>query len=243
MARRSAPKWPESVQLAVPEEGSQAVFNAMAAKGFRLDWLDAGTSEPVPGLGTTFFNVIFRPLAGVNYQPSHSLTASEYQAEFDKWVTNNHYRLTHIESYFSHMRGQICYAPIFTSGAGADIAAYHGRTKTEHQTLLDDLTKKGFVPVNISMATLGSERFYTALYEARNVGKVQAHSTMSVADYQQIFKDNKKPGLTLAYLNSYLIQGEINIVGIWYENIPSSSVSHHMDAGEFQANLVSGTED
>jgi hypothetical protein len=180
--------------------------------------------------------VIFRPATGVAWEARHGLSGDDYQAEFNKWVKDRNYRLVHIESYISHVLKQISYAPIFVKSPGPIFAAYHGKSKQEHQTLFDDFTKnKGYVPVNISVVSQNGQRIYTALYEKRNVGAVEARSTLSVTEYQKKFTDNVAAGLYLAYLNSYIHADEINIIAIWYQNLPSPYVEHHLDKQEFDA--------
>jgi hypothetical protein len=234
----SLPEWPEIVNLSVPEANYQSLYETMKSRGFRHVWLDAYTIDVLPSVGQTFFNVIFRPATGVTYEARHGLSGDGYQTEFNKWVNDKEYRLAHIESYFSHAQNRISYAPLFVKSPGPLFTAYHGKSKAEHQTLFDDLTKnKGYIPVNISVVSPGGDRIYTALYEKRSVGAVEARSTLSVGEYQQKFTDNAKAGLHLAYLNSYLHNGDINIVAIWYQNIPAPDVQHHLDTQEFDALL------
>ena len=153
---KSLPEWPELVKLTVAETDYQSLFNTMHGNGFRPDWFDAFTVDIFPGLGQTFFNVIFRPATGVNYQPRHGLSSDQYQAEFDDWVKAKNYRLAHIESYYSYALNRVCYALIFVKSPGPVFTAYHGKSRQEHQTLFDDLTKnQGYVPVNISVVPVG----------------------------------------------------------------------------------------
>jgi hypothetical protein len=210
----------------------------MKSRGFRAVWVDAYTIDVLPNVGLTFFNVVFRPATGVTYEARHGLSSDEYQSEFNKWVNDKKYRLMHIESYFSHALNRISYAPIFVKSAGPVFTAYHGKTKAEHQDLFDDLTKnQGYIPVNISVVSQGGQRIYAALYEKRSVGKFEARSRLSVAEYQQKFTDNAKAGLQLAYINSYLHSGEINFIAIWYHDLSPPYVEHHLDRQEFDALL------
>jgi hypothetical protein len=231
------PEWPELVHRGVAEKDYQSLVTAMKADGFRPVHIDAYSIALFPfSDGDTFFNVVFRPRTGVTWEARHGLTGSEYQSEYDKWVKDKKYRLVHVESYYSGVRDAVCYAAIFVKSPGPAFAAYHGKTKAEHQSLFDDLTKNGgMVPVNISVVSTSDGRRWTALFEKRNAGAVDAHSTMTLADYQQRFTDNAKKKLYLAYINSYAHEGDLNIVGIWYSAIPSPAVQHHLDGGEFEA--------
>lgn len=235
---KTLPDWPEVVKLGVPETQYQKVFNDMHANGLRPAWINAYTLEPLPGAGLTYFDLIFRPATGLVYEARHGMSGNGYQQEFDTWVKQKGYRLAHVESYYSHANDRVSYAAIFQKSAGPAFTAYHGKSKAEHQALLEDLTKnKGFIPVAISVVSRRGDRFYTALYEKRNVGSWEARSTLSAAEYQQKFTDNANRGLDLAYLNAYLHGGDLNFIAIWHENIPSPFVRHHLDSGEFDGNL------
>jgi hypothetical protein len=91
--------------------------------------------------------------------------------------------------------------------------------------------------VNISVVSRNGERQYTALYEKKNVGGVDAHSTLSVAGYQKQFDINTGKGRGLAYLNAYVHDGEINIVAIWTSAMAGAYAEHHLDNNEFDALL------
>ena len=235
---RRLPEWPEIVELSVPEAAYQPLYERMAANGLRPVWIDAHNMSVNRGMGQTCFNVIFRPATGVSFHVRHGLSGNEYQAEFDKWVKEKKYRLTHVESYFSHSLGRTCYAAIFAQSPGPGFAAYHGRSRQEHQAFFDDFTKnKGLVPVNISVVSNDGERVFTALYEKRNAGVVEARANLTVAEYQQKFTDNARKGLHLAYLNSYPHEGGINFVAIWRQKLPPPYVEHHLDRQEFETLL------
>jgi hypothetical protein len=226
----SQPEWPEILSPAVPEAAYQSLFNDMHARGFRPTWLDAFELA-----GTTFFNVIFRPTCDDVYQPRHGLDGDQYQAEYNLWVQTNGYRLSFVESYWSNTRGRICYAPIFEKTSGPSVAAYHGRTKEQHQAIFDDWTSKGWVPMNISVVSRGGIRYYTGRYEKRDVGRFELRSTLSFDDYQAKFTANAANGLYVSYLNSYVHGGAVNMVAIWQEKQPSPVGKHHLNATELAA--------
>lgn len=229
------PEWPELVMLEIPEDQFQSVFDNMKTRGFRPVWIDAYTMSTFP-LKKTFFNLIFRPSSGVTHQVRFGLSKDEYQEAYNKWVKEEKYRLVHVEGYYSHKSDQISYSSIFVKSSGPSFTAYHAKSKEEHQSLYNDLTKnQGYVPVNISVVSSNGQRYYSALYDKRNVGKADARSTLSVADYQEKFNINANLGFYLAYLNSYRHEGEINIVAIWYQSQPEPFVRHHLNNEEFNS--------
>lgn len=230
------PRWPEVIRLSVMESDYQSLFKDMSAHGLRPIAINAYN------IGRqTFFNAIFRPIAGTSYICKHGLDGRQYQHEFDKWV-NKGFRLLHIESYYSHCRNKICYAPLFIKAPGPSFIAYHGKTMEEHEELLSDYsTTKGLVPVIISVVSVGDDRYYTAVFEKEDdVSYLAAHSRMKPAYYQQRFIDLTRKGLSMAYLNVYSHLDDLNFVCIWYaRDEPSRFFAlHHLDEDELRDLVV-----
>jgi hypothetical protein len=235
---KALPEWPEIVKLSVAESDYQALYDTMKSRGFYPAGFDAYTLAPLPGTGLSFFNLVFRPASGLVYEARHGLSGAEYLDACDHWVKHKRYRLAQVESYFSHALGRVAYAALFVKGAGPEVAAYHGLTQAEHQARFEQLTQRdGYAPLRISVVSRNGERQYTALFERKDVGRFDAHSTLSVAAWQKQFDINAGKGLGLAYLNAYLHDGEINIVGIWHAATAGTYAEHHLNNAEFDALL------
>jgi len=58
------------------------------------------------------------------------------------------------------------------------------------------------------VASVKGTRYYTALYEKTNIGSYQAKSSLTPAQYQKLFDENKKKGRQIAYLNGYSHKGK-----------------------------------
>lgn len=217
----------EVARHGVPSSKYQFTFTHITSSGYRLEWIDGYDVN-----GKTYFNVIFRPSNGKPWLARHGQTGGTYQAEFDKW-TNQGYRLEHVESYLSG--GSARYAAIFVKTSGPAWTAYHGRTAAQHQQQFDSLTKQGYRPVNVSVVSLSGQRYYTALYEKRNVGSFILKSFMTPAQYQAEFNKNVQAGRRLAYLNAYTHQGSPRIVAIWQQAAPTFVARHGMSSSQYQA--------
>ena len=173
------------------------------------------------------------------WQSRHGLDGNQYQAEYDLWVEQNNYRIANVVTYWSQMKGKVVYAVLFEKTSGPSQAAYHGLTKAQHQAKFDDWTSdaKGYVPTQISVASAGGERWYTGVYEKKNIaGSWELRSTLSPDEYQQEWNDNAAVNRGLAWVHTYVHQGKINFVGLWYGGL-SPSGQHHMDSAEFTAAL------
>jgi hypothetical protein len=200
---------PGSAEVArhgLPSEDYQCLFDQAMNANYRLEWIDGFNYK-----GKIYFNVIFRPSGGPPWSAVHNLNGNQYQAEFDKRKGLG-YRLKHVDSYLAG--NEIRYAAIFVKD-GAQVAAYHGISATEHQAKLDDWTAGPWRPKVLSVVSIGGNRFYTGLYEKANVGGWEAKSFLTATEYQTLFNENKEKGRQLAYLNVYEHQGQPRFSAIW----------------------------
>jgi murein DD-endopeptidase MepM/ murein hydrolase activator NlpD len=204
----------------------QNTFTNITACSYMPFWVDGYDVN-----GKTYFNALFRP-ADAAWQARHGLSSAQYQAAFDEW-TDKGYRPLQVESYLQDNR--IRYAVIFVKKSGPAWVAYHGKNATEHQTEFDQLKRKGFHPVNISVVSIDGNRRYTALYEKSDVGSWQAKSFLTPAEYQQAFDDNKAAGRQLAYVQAYNHNGAVRFSGIWYSMFKTAFAARHgMSSDEYQ---------
>lgn len=228
------PEYPEIVKLHVAENSYQALANDQYNRGFRPVWLQAYSWS-----NQTFFNVIFRPASGLPWQSRHDLDKDQYQAEYNLWATQNGHRIINVATYWSHAKGKVLYAVLFEKTSGPKQAAYHGLTKAEHQAKLDDWTSaaKGYVPTQISVASAGGERWYTGIYEKKNIaGSWELRTTLTPAEYQQKWIDNSAVNRGLVWLHTYLHAGQMNFVGLWHGGtVPLGK--HHLTSAEFGTEL------
>ncbi|MGW4115868.1 peptidoglycan DD-metalloendopeptidase family protein [Actinosynnema sp. NPDC004786] len=223
------PGWAEIARHRIAESDYQLEFDRITKSGYRLVWIDGYDVN-----GETFFNVVFRPADGVPRTAKHGLTAAGYQTVFDTF-TKQGFRLVHVESYLSG--GGIRYAPIFVKSPGPECTAYHGLSAVEHQKAFDDLTAKGWRPVNVSPVSVSGERSYTALYEKKDVGSFFVKSFLTPAEYQTEFDQNKAAGRHLAHLAAYTHNGGPRISAIWQQKpaVAALVARHGLTGAQYQA--------
>jgi hypothetical protein len=218
----------EVVRMGVPHDSYQAEFERFTKGGYRPVWVDGFRS-----VGKTWINAIFRPDDGKTpWAARHNLTAAQYQAEFEKW-TKLGYRPLQVESYPAS--DGIRYAAIFVKTAGPPFLAYHARTEADHQATFNQLTSQGWVPVNISVTPWGAARYYTALYEKKDVGGFASWQTLDLSQYQTTFNQQTAAGRKLVYLKAYNDAAGPRFTAIWYSNAPSISARHNVDPLDFYA--------
>lgn len=222
------PGSPEVARHGLPAEDYQCLFDQAVSADYRLEWVDAYNFN-----GKVYFNAVFRPEGGVKWTAVHGLTGAQYQEAFDKNKAAG-YKLSQVDSYLSG--NQVRYAAVFVKDAGPNIAAYHGLSADEHQKKFDELTAGPWKPKNISVVSVGGQRFYTALYENLGAGvSSMAKSFMTPAEYQQQFNENKEKGRHLVYLNAYEHQGQPRFTAIWNSS-PSGGLKarHDMTGAQYQ---------
>lgn len=205
--------WNEIAKHGIAESKYQDEFMKIWNCGYFPVWVDGYDVA-----GKTFFNVIFRYNSN-NYpvEVKHNLTKQTFQNEYDTWVKQKGYRLLQLDNYLD--QGQLKFAAIFIKKPGQpqQQPAYHGLSPEEHQSLFEKYTGDGFVPVNVSVTSVGGKRYYSAFYEKRNVGGSVLKSFLSQQEYQDMFDDMKKKGWEQAYINAYHHDGQTRFSVIWYE--------------------------
>ncbi|MEM9917807.1 MAG: peptidoglycan DD-metalloendopeptidase family protein [Bacteroidota bacterium] len=241
--------WKEFSRHGISAAQYQTEFNKITSSGYYPVWIDGYNVN-----GKTYFNAIFKPKNGTPWVARHNLSGSSYQKEFDKWVKGKKYRLQMVDSYIS--KGQVRYAAVFVKKAGPVQAAYHGISAKQHQQKFDSWTKNGWVPVNVSVVSVGGKKSYIAFYEKKKTNGLMLKSSLTAAQYQQQFTHWADKGMKLVYLNAYTHNGQPYFSAIWYgkssfKNFPSK---HHLSGSGYQTqfnkwtgqgfctNLVTGYE-
>jgi hypothetical protein len=227
------PGWGEVSHHAIPEGSYQTIFDRATKAGYRLVWLDGYEVA-----NATFFNVIFRPSANAPaWVARHGMTGAQYQAEFNT-QTGQGYRLLNLASYLSG--GKIRYAAIFVRAGGPAWTAYHGLNAQQHQERFDDLSKKGYVPVNVSVVSIGGERSYAAFYEQKNVGSWRLKSFMTADEYQAEWNANWAAGRRVAYLSAYNHSGAVRFSAVFQQmniegNEATTTGRHGLTSSAYQS--------
>jgi hypothetical protein len=218
---------PSQARHGLSESQYQALTSQLAEQGSMPDWINFYT------VGTrVFVNVIYRPVQ-IDWLARHNLTDRQYQSLYDESIKNGSFRLKQVDSYVKD--GQIRYAVIMVRGSSAIMPAYHGITAAEHQKKFNDLTAKGFVPVNISVTSIAGQRRYAAVYEKKNVGGLAVRSFLTAEQYQEFVNAQVQAKREIAYLKTYNHNGNIHYSAIFYGNINRSQVLRHgMSSSAYQ---------
>ncbi|MEO1514012.1 MAG: peptidoglycan DD-metalloendopeptidase family protein [Bacteroidota bacterium] len=241
--------WKEFSRHGLSMAKYQSEFNKITSSGYYPTWVDGYDVN-----GKTFVNAIFKPKNRTPWVARHNMSGATYQAEYNKWVKQKKYRLQMIDSYL--YKGKVHYAAVFVKKAGPRQAAYHGANGNLHQKNFESWTKNGWVPVNVSVVTVGGQRRYTAFYEKKSTNGIVLKSVMTPLQYQANFNKWGGKGMKLVYLNAYTFQGKPYFSAIWYgrtnfNNYPSK---HHLSGNGYQTqfnkwtgkgyctNLVTGYE-
>jgi murein DD-endopeptidase MepM/ murein hydrolase activator NlpD len=230
----------EIAKHGIPEAKYQEEFNKIWGCGYYPVWVDAYDVS-----GKTYFNTIFRYNTN-NYEVAvkHNMTKESFQAEYNEWVKQKGYRLQQLDNY--NDAGQLKFAAIFIKKPGQPNAqpAYHALSPEEHQTLFDKYTGDGYVPVNVSVTSVGGKRYYSAFYEKRNVGGSVLKSFLSQQEYQDKFDEMKAKNWEQVYINAYHHDGQTRFSVIWYEKsgYTSYSATRKSASESYQEKWAANTE-
>lgn len=227
------------VIVSVPEGVYQQAWEDMMNSGYRpvyFNGYEMTQQSYFRGLNTeTFFNVLFIKDASVYWASYYGLDSQTYQNTFDQYV-NAGYRLAHINSYLSG--GQIRYAPIFVMESWPEWVAYHGLTVSDHQSRFNDLTTRGYRPVNVSTVHYNGATYFTALYDKQNVGFWETWSLMDSASFQRELDKHAVAGRMPSYLDACSIDRVPHFSAVWNYPPGFSSLRYDMDAATYHGEYL-----
>lgn len=231
----------EIARHGIAENKYQEEFTRIWNSGYYPVWVDAYDVS-----GKTYFNTIFRYNEnGYKVTVRHDMNKEKYQQEYDEWVGKKGYRLQQLDNYLD--AGQLKFAAIFILKPNNNIAqpAYHAQSPEAHQKQFEELTGKGYVPVNVSVVSVGGKRYYSAFYEKRNVGGCVLKSSLSQQEYQDLFDDMSKKGWEQVYINAYHHDGQTRFSAIWYEKsgLTNAVATRKSDADNYQDKWEQYTSD
>ena len=202
------------------------MFDHASGSGYRPVWIDGFEVG-----GRLYFNVLFRP-ADESWAAFHNLTGEAYQDQFARMKAQGR-RLVFVDSY--RVGSSLRYAAVFAADKGPAVAAYHGLPQAQHQQRIDEWTKDGWRPKEISVVSLNGQRYYTARYERGGTGSYMARSTVRTSDYQALVNENVKANRRPVYLDAYEHNGE-QFFSVIFESLsaPGYSASHGLTGSGYQ---------
>jgi hypothetical protein len=218
----------EVVRTSVPRDLYPVEIARFSKAGYRPVWVDGFRAAR-----RTWFNVVFRRDDGKTaWVARNDLTGGQYQAQFDTWRKAG-YRPLDLESYPTP--DGIRYAAIFVKAAGPRWLAYHALGEADHQARFDQLTGEGCRPVIISVTPSGGARYYTALYEKKDVGSFVSQQVLDANHYQAEMNQQSAAGRKLVYLNAYNDSAGARFTAIWYSNAVKPYARHGINARDYSA--------
>jgi hypothetical protein len=221
------PGWPEIVLHGIPDANFQTEFNKATGAGYRMVWVDGFDVG-----GKTFFNMIFHPADGTEWEAHVGLNATDYQTKFDTLKAAG-FRPIHVETFLNG--GNVLFAGIWAKTGGPAYSAYHGKSAAEHQALFNTLFAQGFAPTTVSAVETSGGPCFTGLYEKRNVGGLILSGLDSFPAYQTQTDANIAAGRNPASLNAVSNGNNPLMIGLWEQDASVHFVARHgQTAGQFQ---------
>jgi hypothetical protein len=216
------------VRTAVPVADYHNLFTQAVAAKYRPVWLDGYDVG-----AAAFFNVVFRKDNGATPWFEYTeMSAGGYQTRFDT-LKGQGFQLTFVESYVNG--GQARYAAIWEQSSGVVLSAFHGFSASAYQSMLDKQTKAGYLPAQVSAISVGGGLSYSGLLIKRSLGASWVLKTdLTDTAYQQLFDEQTKAGLGLAYLNAYVVSGAPRFVALFAASSKAVlQAKHGMTAASF----------
>jgi CubicO group peptidase (beta-lactamase class C family) len=199
----------------------QTELNAHAQAGFHLVQVNGYTVQ-----GTDYYAAIWDRSTVVPWQASHGLSASQYQADFNKW-TSQGYRLRHLSGYGAP--GHEEFAAIWEKVAGPAWVARNGLTAAQFQGEFNTLDAQGYHPVRVAGYPAGGETHYVGIWEQGASVPWQAHHGLSAPDYQQTFTDLTRQGFRPIVVSGYETPNGPEFAAIWLNFYYSESQLQAID--------------
>ena len=179
------------------------------------------------------YAAIWTKSSPVPFIARHGLTSAEYQAEFDKHVSDG-FRLTSVSGY--EVGGQPRFAAIWRKVAGGALAARHGLTAAQYQQEFDKNAAAGLTLAWVDGYTIGGTDFYAAIWEKRTAPPAFiARHGLTSAQYQAAFDTNSRNGFRLELVNGYAVGSEPRYAAIWRKApSPPWAARHGLTSEQYQ---------
>lgn len=208
-----------------------AMFQHLADSGYSPVWLDLYSVG-----GKSFVNYLWRSAQGP-WRAYYLVDSTKYQQVFDQAKADG-YAPIFVESSLSG--GAARYSVIFTKSNPGGYLARHGLSYAAHMVEMSEAKKQNLSPVNISVISLGGQRYYTVLYRSANIGSWVVRSQIPEADYQKLYNDNSAEGRKPLYLNAYMHQGSPYISAIFGQVSAGARKDRHgMSGVDYQTEYAS----
>lgn len=180
------------------------------------------------------FCVFYTPLFA-QWEARHNLSSSAYQNEVNKLV-NQGYRISQVSGYSDG--GQDRYAAIFEKITNPPAwEARHNMNSDQYQSVVNDMVKKGYRPVQVSGFASGGQAKFAALFEKNpNTPPWTARHNLSSEQYQKEVEEWVKKGYRLADVSGYTVNNKDFYTAIFDKpaNAPDWVARHSMSSAQYQ---------
>ncbi len=187
----------------------QVEFDKMNQQGYR----------PVQVSGyavgnTAYYAAIFeKKVSGIAWKARHGLTASQFQTEFDKSVSEG-YRLVDLCAY--NVGSQDYYAGIFEKSSGPAWIAKTGLSSSGYQNEFLKLRNEGFRLKQVYGYQKNGNPYFAAIWEKSGTGRWYArHGLKGNREYQDEFDRFYFQGFRPVWISGYNVDGDSFYTGIW----------------------------
>lgn len=127
------------------------------------------------------------------------------------------------------------YAALWTQETGPVWQARHGLTATEHQGLLENLSEKGYRPVEIAGYNDGVQGRYASIWVQKSGPAWIARHGLTNQQFQEDFERLSRDGYRLIDLSGYTVGGTDFYTSIWERREGPAWVAYHgLSAQQFQ---------
>jgi cytochrome c biogenesis factor len=206
----------------------QAEFDKYVGQGYRL--------VQVSGYGVNgkdYYAAIWDKSASTEWVARHGMTSAQYQAEFDKYVSQG-YRLTQVSGY--GVNGKDYYAAIWDKSPSAAWVARHGMTSAQYQAEFDKYVGQGYRLVQVSGYGVNGKDYYAAIWDKSAITEWVARHGLTSAQYQAAFNKYTGQGYRLVQVSGYRVNGKDYYAAIWDKSPSSAWVARHgMTSAQYQA--------
>ena len=168
-----------------------------------------------------YVNAIFK-IGTQGSQSWHSLT----------WQTFNNlksmpagWRPTNVESYL--VNGVRRYQLTRQRLPGPAFHTYHGLTQVQYSQRFNLLRNLGWRPKQVSVVSVGGNRYFTGLWEKQSIGSWNLQSYVRMSDYQAHYNTQTAGGRRPMWLNTYTHNGIQYIACLFASSVPASHNARH----------------
>ncbi|HLP91727.1 MAG TPA: serine hydrolase [Nostocaceae cyanobacterium] len=208
----------------------QNIFNKYVTQGYR----PVQVSGYVVGNQDRYAAIFEKISNSPAWIAHHRMTSDEYQNRFNNYVAQG-YRPIQVSGYA--IGSQDYYAAIFekTSNPPAWIAR-HRITSNEYQNIFNNYVAQGYRLVDVSAYTIGSEDYYTAIFEKTpNPPAWIARHRMTSNEYQTEFNKYISQGYRLVKVSGYSLNSQDRYAAIWEKSSSGIWAARHgMNSQEYQ---------